>query len=117
MAENDGSADEKSITQMSIKQTPANEKLVDDQQRWIVYMVQTQSGKFYTGITTDLKRRFRQHAGELKGGARFFRLDPAASVVFQERHSNRSEATQREMKIKKLTRRQKLLLIKHKSIA
>ena len=30
---------------------------------WLVYMIETRSGKLYTGITTDLDRRFRQHSG------------------------------------------------------
>ncbi|MFT7129937.1 MAG: putative endonuclease [Gammaproteobacteria bacterium] len=89
----------------------ANDLPVKNQQRWLVYMIQTQSGKLYTGITTNLERRFRQHSGAIKGGARFFHMDPAASIVFQEDSENRSEATRREMKIKKLTRRHKLLLI------
>lgn len=94
-----------------VTEESANDVPVLNRQRWLVYMIQTQSGKLYTGITTDLERRFRQHSGEIKGGARFFHLDPAANIVFQEDSENRSEATRREMKIKKLTRPQKLLLI------
>ena len=78
---------------------------------WLVYMIETRSGKLYTGITTDLDRRFRQHLGEIKGGARFFHSDPVAKVVFREHSDSRSAATRREMNIKKLTRSQKLLLV------
>jgi len=78
---------------------------------WLLYIIKTQSGKLYTGITTDLQRRWRQHIGELSGGAKFFRSDPAACVVYREPHRDRTEASRREWHIKQLTRQQKLLLI------
>jgi putative endonuclease len=78
---------------------------------WWVYMVQTRSNKLYTGITTDVERRFRQHKGELKGGARFFYSDAAKAVVYREASENRSSASRREAEIKKLTRQQKLAMV------
>ena len=51
---------------------------------WWVYMVQTQGGRLYTGITTDTKRRFKEHCDCGKLGARFFRTDPAHAMVFVE---------------------------------
>ena len=78
---------------------------------WLLYIIKTRSGKLYTGITTDLERRWRQHVGELRGGAKFFRSDPAADLVYREPHLNRTEASRREWHIKQLTRQQKLLLI------
>ena len=80
-------------------------------QDWWVYMVQTRSGKLYTGISTDVERRFRQHRGELKGGARFFYSDAAQAIVYREASENRSSASRREAAIKKLSRQQKLLLV------
>lgn len=78
--------------------------------RWWVYMVQTRKGDVYTGITTDVQRRFRQHTGELAGGAKFFRLNPAVAVVYQEITSSRSEASKREAQIKRWSRKKKLAL-------
>ena len=77
---------------------------------WEVYIIQADSGKLYTGITKDLDRRFAEHQAERKG-ARFFRFSSPKSILFREGHSNRSEATQREFQIKKMSRRQKLDLI------
>lgn len=77
---------------------------------WVVYMIQTSSGKLYTGITTDLKRRFQEHR-KRKKGARFFHLSRAEEIVFVEGHPNRSAATKREIAIKKMKRHEKLALI------
>ncbi|ARN72837.1 GIY-YIG nuclease family protein [Oceanicoccus sagamiensis] len=78
---------------------------------WWVYMVETQSGKLYTGITTDVERRFAEHSGRAGNkGAKFFRSDKPKKVVFQEQSANRSEASKRESEIKKLSRREKCQL-------
>lgn len=77
---------------------------------WEVYIIQAKSGTLYTGITTDLDRRFADHQKGIKG-ARFFRISRPEKIVFREAHSNRSEATKREIQIKKMTRCQKLALI------
>ena len=78
---------------------------------WWVYMVETQTGKLYTGITTDIERRFRQHCGELKGGARFFNSDAAKKIVYREGCTDRRHASQREAAIKRLHRNEKIQLI------
>lgn len=78
--------------------------------RWLLYMIQTESGKLYTGITTDLERRLAQHRSG-KGGARFFHMSGPAAVVYTERHLDRSSATVREIAIKKKSRKQKLAMI------
>lgn len=74
-------------------------------------MVETQSGKLYTGITTDPERRFDEHQNNPKLGARFFRSDPAKAIVYREAHVDRSSALKREAAIKKLPRPAKLQLI------
>lgn len=77
---------------------------------WEVYIIQTKSGKFYTGITTDLDKRFAAHKAGIKG-ARFFRFSEPENIVFRECHPNRSLATKREIEIKKKSRKEKLFLI------
>jgi len=77
---------------------------------WFVYMIETADGKLYTGISTDIERRFRDHTAG-KSGARFFRTTSPVRVVWQEKQPNRSLATKREIAIKKLSRQQKLALI------
>lgn len=77
---------------------------------WTVYIIQTSSGKFYTGITTNLQRRFFDHK-YTKKGARFFHTSSPKEIVFEELYPNRSEASKREAAIKKMNRAEKQLLI------
>ena len=78
--------------------------------KWMVYIIQAESGKLYTGITNDLKRRFQDHKSGRKA-ARFFRFSSPKRIVYEEKHPDRSKASKRECAIKKLTRKQKLELI------
>jgi putative endonuclease len=78
--------------------------------QWVVYIIQTTSGKLYTGITNNLERRFSEHLNSKKG-AKFFNLSSPKSIIFHEKHPNRSSATQREIEIKKMSRQKKLALI------
>lgn len=76
---------------------------------WEVYIIKTESGKLYTGITNNLEKRFSSH--QKKSGAKFFRISSPEKIVFREKFENRSLATKREIEIKKLSRKEKLLLI------
>ena len=78
---------------------------------WWVYIIETESGKYYTGVAKDLNVRFRQHKAELIGGAKFFRGDPPALLVYFKKCISRSEAQIREASIKSLHRTEKEYLI------
>lgn len=91
-------------------------KAPDGRQRpWYLYMIQTCSGKLYTGITTDVQRRFSEHCKGGKG-AKYFRIDPPQAVVYQQLCADRSAACREEARIKSLSRSQKLQLIKNNSL-
>ena len=77
---------------------------------WSLYIIQAENGYYYTGITNDLEKRFKNHL-EGKGGAKFFRTSPPKKIVYTEDCRNRSEALKREYFIKKLTRKKKQELI------
>jgi len=77
---------------------------------WQVYIIVCTDNSLYTGITTDVERRFSEHAaGTL--GARYFRARTPEKVVYLESAQNRSTASRREAVIKKLPRAAKLRLI------
>jgi len=76
---------------------------------WYVYVILCSDGSLYTGITTDLSRRYRQHAGQK--GAKYFRGRQPMQLVYIEKNHDRRSAGQREAAIKKLSRQQKWQLI------
>lgn len=78
--------------------------------QWYVYMIKSSDGRLYTGVTTDVERRFSEHSGTPRG-ARFFRGRQPVEVVYTENHPDRSSAQRRESVIKKLTKAMKLDLI------
>ena len=77
---------------------------------WFVYIIRASDDSLYTGITTDLERRLKQHQTG-KGGAKYFRGRQACDFVYTESGHNRSSASIREAQIKKMTRQQKDLLL------
>ncbi len=77
---------------------------------WCVYMLLCDDNTIYTGITNDLKKRFDNHISGK--GAKYLRGRKPLEIVYTENFKNRSMATKREMKIKKLNRKEKEALIK-----
>jgi putative endonuclease len=80
---------------------------------WFVYLLRCSDNTFYAGVATDIERRVKQHNGELAGGARYTRGRRPVSVVWQQDCDSRSEALKREAAIKKLSRTQKLNLVRN----
>ena len=77
---------------------------------WWLYLIETEGGRLYTGITTDVERRYQQHCSG-RGGARFFRTDPPARIAYREACDDRSQALKREAAIKKWSHQRKRALI------
>jgi|TARA_B110000503_G_scaffold2295_1_gene3042 putative endonuclease len=77
---------------------------------WFVYMVKASDGSLYTGITTDVHRRFQQHLTS-KQGAKYFQGRKPEKIVFIESGHDRSSASKREAEIKSFARDKKLLMV------
>lgn len=76
---------------------------------YFVYILKCKDKSLYTGITTDVARRFAEHQ---KGtGSKSVRAKKAVKIVYTERKLNRSTASRREAEIKKLSRQEKFNLI------
>jgi predicted GIY-YIG superfamily endonuclease len=75
---------------------------------WYVYILECNDGSLYTGATSNLERRFREHQ---KGTAHYTSYNPPKSIVYAEQFSTKSEALKREAQLKSWTRRKKLALI------
>ncbi|MCY6959788.1 GIY-YIG nuclease family protein [Clostridium brassicae] len=74
-----------------------------------IYIVKCKDGTLYTGWTTDIERRIKQH-NEGKG-AKYTRCRRPVVLKYFEKFKTKEEAMQREYQIKKLSRIQKLKLI------
>jgi len=76
---------------------------------WFVYILSCKNGALYTGITSNLQRRLKEHLSG-KGG-HFTKSFVAEKIVFSEQHPNRSSALKREAQVKSWPRKKKLALI------
>ena len=76
---------------------------------WQVYIILCTDDSLYTGITTDVKRRFSQHVSGT--GAKYFRGHTPRQLVYLEGGHDRSSASRREAEIKRLRPDGKRLLI------
>ena len=79
---------------------------------YLVYLIECGDKSIYTGITTDVKRRFNEHKNGM--GGNYTRSRGVARVLYTEKCKNRSKALKREAQIKKLRREEKINRIKHK---
>jgi len=74
-----------------------------------VYVIECADDSFYTGYTTDVERRVREHdRGE---GAKYTRGRTPVELVHRERFDSKSAAMSREYEIKQLSRAKKERLV------
>ena len=78
---------------------------------WYLYIVKCKDGSFYTGITTDIKRRIIEHNTDDINGAKSLRGKRPVVLVHSESFKTQSEARKREVSIKNWKREYKLRLI------
>jgi putative endonuclease len=74
---------------------------------WYVYLLECRGGSVYTGITTDVARRFEDHRTR---AARYTGYNPPVRILGSWPFSSRSAALKREAEIKRWPRRRKLAL-------
>ncbi|MEI6864127.1 MAG: GIY-YIG nuclease family protein [Candidatus Adlerbacteria bacterium] len=77
---------------------------------YFVYILECKDGSLYTGIATDVARRFAEHQQGI--GSHYTRARKAKKIVYTEECANRSVASKREAEVKKMSRAQKLMLVK-----
>ncbi|MCK7551396.1 GIY-YIG nuclease family protein [Marinobacter goseongensis] len=80
--------------------------------RWHLYMVRTARGALYTGITTDVARRFAEHQAGAPRGARSLRGKGPLELVFSVAVSDRSVASRLEWQLKQWPRTRKEALVR-----
>lgn len=75
---------------------------------WFLYMLECRDGSLYTGITTDVARRYAAHAAGK--GARYTRLNPPERVVLVLAFDDKSAALKAEYAVKQLSAAEKRAL-------
>jgi len=73
---------------------------------WILYLLECESGAYYTGITTDLERRFNEHLAGV--GARYTRANAPRKVMAIKQFLTRSDASRAEAFVKRLPKLKKV---------
>ena len=68
---------------------------------WYVYLLECRDGSIYTGIATDVERRYAEHAAGK--GARYTRSRPPLRLLARFQYPDRSTASRAEYAIKQLS--------------
>lgn len=79
-----------------------------------IYILKCVDGSLYTGITTNVERRFLEHKNK-KGGSYTASHKPV-KIVYTEEAKSRGAALKREAEIKSWTKAKKLVFIKNSNI-
>jgi putative endonuclease len=79
---------------------PATSKAV-----WFLYILECCDGSFYTGVTTDIDRRLREH--QEGTASRYTRIRRPVVLVYREECGSRSSSLSRECAVKSPSRRRK----------
>jgi len=74
-----------------------------------VYIVECSDGTFYTGWTNNLGKRIYMHSNGV--GAKYTKGRGPVKLMHYEEFEEKKDAMRREYEIKKLTRKQKEILI------
>ncbi|GHE21468.1 GIY-YIG nuclease family protein [Halomonas urumqiensis] len=83
---------------MAVNEEPGADS---DNTVWHLYLLETSAGALYTGITTDVARRFKEHAAGR--GAKALRGKGPLVLCHQQAVGSRGEALRLEAEIKRLT--------------
>ncbi len=89
---------------MSTKQDKADPE-------WSIYLIRCGDDSLYTGIATDVARRFEEHTSGAGKGAKYLRGRGPLEVVMQQAVGDRGLALRVEARVKKLARSEKEQLV------
>ena len=78
---------------------------------YFVYILRTSSNTLYIGQTNNLKKRIQEHKNKTSKSAKYIRYFSSFDLVYKEKYPMRIEAMQREIQLKRWSRRKKEALI------
>ncbi len=81
---------------------------------WFLYVIRCKYGRLYTGITTDVERRFAEHKSNDKKGAKCLRGKAPLTLVMKKKIGSKSMALKMEAKVKKLSKVKKEMFVEGK---
>ncbi len=84
---------------------------------YYIYIIRCKNNALYTGITTDIERRMREHCEKRGKGAKFTRANPPKSIEALWSCESRKDASRLEAHIKKLKKSEKENIISDKSFS
>jgi len=73
---------------------------------WHLYLIECRNGAYYAGITSDIARRYAQHAAGK--GAKYTRANPPVRLIGTRAFADKSAALKAEHAIRKLPRGRKM---------
>ena len=79
--------------------------------KWSLYILECADKSLYTGITNDVENRLAMHRSGK--GSKYVRTRLPFKLVYLEKVGDRSQASKREYETKRLTKQQKLELIRN----
>lgn len=79
---------------------------------YFIYILRCNDNSLYTGITTDVNRRFNEHIKDAKKGAKYTKIHTPIKIECVWKTTNKSLASKLEYYIKKLEKSKKEELIK-----
>jgi putative endonuclease len=78
---------------------------------WFLYLIRCKHGRLYTGITTNVERRFAEHARNDKKGAKCLRGKAPLMLVMKKKIGSRGMALKIEARVKKLPKIKKEMFV------
>ena len=78
---------------------------------WWLYVIQCSDGSLYTGVSTDVQRRYAEHQQQGPKTARYLRGRAPLQLVFSVKVGDRGQALKLEYRVKQLSRSEKLQMI------
>jgi len=79
-------------------------------QIYFLYILRCNDGTYYTGISTDVNRRLKEH-NQSSIGAKYTKTRRPVTLLYSKVIGTRSEACKEEHRVKRLSRKEKELYI------
>lgn len=84
--------------------------------KYYTYILRCSDNSLYTGITTDIERRFKEHQEKRSLGAKYTHHHEVIKIEIVFSSSNRSKASKLEYEIKRLKKEEKERIIRTKNL-